>query len=164
MNVKTVKLFILSAGVLFFATAIAKLISACGTAPVLQVPDPILAISFRHLLWIVGTSELIVALFCILGNRISMQVWLVAWFATNFLVYRIAFILGGYRKPCPCLGNITDALHISRQTADTAMKIILAYLLIGSYGILFHQWRKNRKLAVGRSQLGVESSKIGAGS
>ena len=144
MNVNPVKLFNGSAGVLFLATAIAKLISACGTAAVLEIPDPILDISFRHLLWITGTSELIVALFCIFGNRTNFPAWLVAWFATNFLVYRITFILAGYKKPCPCLGNITDVLHISQKTADMAMKIILAYLLIGSYGILFHLWRKRK--------------------
>ena len=30
-----------------------------------------------------------------------------------------------------------DALHIPPQVADMAMKIILAYLLIGSYATLF---------------------------
>jgi hypothetical protein len=128
----------------FLVTAIAKLISACGTAAVLEIPDPILDISFRHLLWIIGISELIVALFCIFGNRTSFPTWLVAWFATSFLVYRITFILAGYKKPCPCLGNITDMLHISPKTADTAMKIILAYLLIGSYATLFCWWQRNK--------------------
>ena len=152
MNVGAVKLFNLSAGVLLLTTAIAKLISAFGTAAVLEIPDPILDISFRHLLWITGTSELLVALFCIFGNRINFQAWLVAWFATNFLVYRIIFILAGYKKPCPCLGNITDVLHISPKIADTAMKIILAYLLIGSYASLFLLWRQHRQAAAGVSQ------------
>jgi hypothetical protein len=50
----------------------------------------------------------------------------------------------GYHKPCNCLGNLTDALHIPLQTADTAMKIVLGYLLIGSYAILFWLWRQRR--------------------
>jgi hypothetical protein len=53
----------------------------------------------------------------------------------------------GWHKPCSCLGNLTDALHIPPQTADTAMKIILAYLLIGSYGNLFWLWRQCKKSA-----------------
>jgi hypothetical protein len=48
---------------------------------------------------------------------------------------------------CPCLGNLTDALHITPQTADTAMKIILTYLLIGSYASLFWLWRQRNKPA-----------------
>jgi hypothetical protein len=42
---------------------------------------------------------------------------------------------------------LTDALHIKPETADTAMKIILAYLLIGSYGSLFWLWRQRRRAA-----------------
>ena len=49
------------------------------------------------------------------------------------------------------MGNLTDALHIPPQTADTAMKIILAYLLIGSYASLFWLWRQRGK-AGGRMQ------------
>jgi cbb3-type cytochrome oxidase subunit 3 len=45
------------------------------------------------------------------------------------------------------LGNLTDALHIPPQAADTAMKIILAYLLIGSYATLFWLWRQRGKNA-----------------
>ncbi|MBI3849679.1 MAG: hypothetical protein HY298_05230 [Verrucomicrobia bacterium] len=41
-----------------------------------------------------------------------------------------------------CLGHLTDALHMSPQTADELMKVILAYLLIGSYALLQYQWRK----------------------
>ena len=80
---------------------------------------------------------------------------LVVWLATSFLVYRIGLVWVGYKKPCPCLGNLTDALHIPPQTADTAMKIILAYLLIGSYATLFWLWRQRKKTV---------SSSVGAAS
>jgi hypothetical protein len=56
-------------------------------------------------------------------------------------------MLVGYHKPCSCLGNLTDALHIPPPMADTAMKIILAYLLIGSYATLFWLWRQRKKSA-----------------
>ena len=52
----------------------------------------------------------------------------------------------GATAHCDVLGNLTDALHISPQTADTAMKIILGYLLVGSYGLLFWLWRQNRRV------------------
>jgi hypothetical protein len=47
-----------------------------------------------------------------------------------------------------CLGNLTYALNISPQKADTAMKIILAYLLIGSYASLSWLWRQRRKASL----------------
>jgi hypothetical protein len=92
----------------------------------------------------VGVMELVVAMLCFFSRSIQLAVSCVAWLATNFLLYRFGFAWMGYHKPCSCLGNLTDALHIPPQTADTAMKIILAYLLIGSYATLFWLWRQRR--------------------
>ena len=61
---------------------------------------------------------------------------LLAWLATALVMYRIGLKWVGYLKPCSCLGNLTDALNISPQTADMTMKINLAYLLVGSYANL----------------------------
>jgi len=50
----------------------------------------------------------------------------------------------GWHRPCGCLGNLTDLdlLGISPHTADTIMKLVLAYLLVGSYWLL---WRSRRR-------------------
>jgi hypothetical protein len=73
-----------------------------------------------------------------------MKLWVIAWLATNFFVYRCGLWWMGWHRPCSCMGNLTDALHIRPEVADNIMKVILAYLLIGSYGLLFWQWRANR--------------------
>lgn len=143
---KIIRAFIHSGGVLLLATSIAKLISASGTARILQNPDPILFIPFRYVFLIVGVLELIIAIVCFWGKQVGLQVSLVAWLATNVIFYRLGLLCVGYNKPCPCLGNLTDALHIPPQIADTAMKIILAYLLIGSYATLFWLWRQGKKM------------------
>jgi cbb3-type cytochrome oxidase subunit 3 len=145
MQRKPINFFVCSAGALLTVTAIAKLVSSAGDARILQNPDPILSISFRHVFWIVGGIELVIATVCFFGKWIEIKAGLIAWLATSFLVYRIGLVWVGYHKPCSCLGNLTDALHIPPQMADTAMKIILAYLLIGSYAILFWLWRLHRK-------------------
>jgi len=139
------QLFRWSAGLLFLVTAIAKLVSASGSARILQNPDPLLGISFRTVFWIVGGIETIIALFCFFGKRRALQSGLIAWLCTNFVIYRLGLTWVGYHKPCSCLGNLTDALHISPETADTAMKIVLGYLLISSYTSLFWLWKQNRK-------------------
>jgi hypothetical protein len=54
------------------------------------------------------------------------------------------------------LGALTDEIHIPSQTADTAMKIILAYLLIGSYASLIWLWRQKSKQS-GTSIIGAAS-------
>jgi|SRR5665213_18025 len=145
MQIKTVRGFLLLSGAILYLTAIAKFISATGSAHVLNLPDPIVKITFQHLFWAVGTVEIIIASFCFFGKNIELQVGGVAWLATNFFGYRAALILVGYHKPCSCLGNLTDAIHIPPNTADNIMKILLAYLLFGSYTTLFCLWKKKQK-------------------
>jgi hypothetical protein len=142
---KIISVFVYSAGALLLITAVAKLISSVGNARILETPDPILAIPFREVFVAAGILEFFVALACFFSKRIVLQVGLVAWMATSFLIYRLGLLWIGYHRPCPCLGNLTDKLHIPSQTADTAIKIILAYLLIGSYTIIFWLWRQNWK-------------------
>src|SRR5665213_674250 len=139
--------FIRSVGALLMITAVAKVISACGSVRILESGDPILVIPFRYVLLIVGALELAVAFTCFFSKRVGLSAKLVAWLSTNFALYRLGLIWVGYQRPCSCLGlgNPTDVLHISPQTADTAMKIILAYLLIGSYASLFWLWRQRGK-------------------
>jgi hypothetical protein len=129
--------FVCSAGVLLFGTAIAKLLSAGGRAPILDQTDPFFSISFRHLFWIVGAIELAVALVCFFGQQPKIQMWLVAWLSTSFLVYRIGLVWIGYQRPCPCLGSLTDALRISSHLAGVIMGSLLGYLIAGSFAGLF---------------------------
>lgn len=138
-------MFTYSAGVLLLTTSTAKLISASGSARILQTSDPVLFLSFRDVFWVVGTIELVVAFICFFGKRLGLQVGLVAWLTTYFVVYRLGLLWVGYQKPCSCMGDLTDALHISPQVADNAMKIVLAYLLLGSYATLFWLWKEKRK-------------------
>jgi hypothetical protein len=99
---------------------------------------------FGYLMLTVGLLELGIAVDCLFGKTEKRSLTLVAWLATNFLVYRIGLWWVGWRKPCGCLGNLTDALHLSPQSADTIMKGLLAYLLIGSYALLIRDWRRAR--------------------
>jgi|SRR5665213_287482 len=142
---KKARLFLYSAAVVLLLTAAAKLISSFGHGTILQTRDPLTGLQFQDLFRIVGGIETVVALVCIFSKRTWLPAGLVAWLATSFLAYRIGLVAVGYHRPCSCMGNLTDALHIPPQTADTAMKIILAYLLLGSYATLFWLWRQRKK-------------------
>jgi len=139
---KVIRILVCIAGVFLLVTAIAKLISATGKAEVLKVPDPILMLSSRVVFLSVGAIELIIAGICFFSRRLVIQAGLVAWIATSFFFYRLGLIGMGYHKPCKCLGNLTDALHIPPETADTVMRIVLTYLLFSSYAILFLLFRQ----------------------
>jgi hypothetical protein len=115
-------------------------------AGILDDPDPLFEISFRHVFWMSGAVEAIVAATCFLGKTQEYAPFLVAWLATDFMLYRIALLVIGCHRPCHWLGNLTDALHISPQAADTAMRVVLAYFLVGGYATLFWLWRQKRKM------------------
>jgi hypothetical protein len=138
--------FVLTAGAVLGITGIAKTISLFGTQMMLIQSDPLIGISFRHLLLLAGVVELAIACLCLFTNKLKLNILLIAWISTSFVVYRVGLWAMNWRRPCHCLGNLTDALHIPPETADTAMKIILAYLLIGSYATLFWLWRQRKKV------------------
>lgn len=145
MRSKPIRIFIFSAAILILITGAAKIISGFGSSRVLQNSDPLFIVTFRVLFWVVGSLECGLALFCFSGAKVEIKSKLMAWLMTGILIYRLGLVWLGYHKPCNCLGNLTDALHISPQTADIALKIVLAYLLTGSYASLFWLWRQKHK-------------------
>lgn len=144
------ELFIRSGAILLLLTATAKLVSAFGHSRILLDTDPIFGISFKSLFLLCGSTEMGIAFVCLFYHKLLLRTFLLAWLAVCFLAYRIGLHWIGYQKSCKCLGDVTDALNISPQTADIAMKTVLVYLLTGSCGILFFQSLKTRKLAVGK--------------
>ena len=134
----------LTGGLILGITGVAKIVSVFGTQMMLVQQDPLFGISFRHLLLLVGITELIIASLCLFTNKPKRNALLIAWMSTSFVVYRLGLWAMNWKRPCHCLGNLTDALHISPEMADTFMKIILAYLLVSSYASLFWLWRQKR--------------------
>src|ERR1017187_1405995 len=133
MNYRFRRWLVFSFGVVLALTGCAKIVSFFGSERILYLDDPIFGIPFRYLLLLVGILEMLIAGVCFLTSKIKLSSLLVAFLATNFVIYRSALWLMGWHRPCNCMGNLADALHIPPQIADTAIKIILAYLLIGSY-------------------------------
>ena len=141
-------IFIYAASGILAITGAAKIWSAFGHVRLLDFEDPITGVPFRYLMGIVGLMELTIACVCLFSGRMRLSMVLVAWLTTSFLIYRLGLWWVGWESPCHCLGNLTDALHIPPKIADTAMKIVLAYLLISSYASLFWLWRQKRKAAL----------------
>jgi len=133
--------FIRGAVVILAVTGLAKLWSVSAPGKMLLVADPITGLAFGRLLLLVGLAELALAAVCVFGRSPRLKLVLIAWLATNFVVYRLGLWWMGWKKPCGCLGNLTDALHLSPQSVELIIKILLAYLLAGSYALLLWQWR-----------------------
>jgi hypothetical protein len=149
--------FIISAGVILAITGAAKLLAITGDGTILRVSDPFFGIPFQPLMLLVGLAELLVAGICFLGRWPGLSTMLVAWLASGFLVYRMGIWMIGWKKPCGCLGNLTDVLGISPKTADWIAMILLGYLLVGAYAVLF--LKKGDALSAG-SQGGSVQCKV----
>lgn len=147
-----VQLFLISAGGIFLLTGLAKIISSFGIAPILDFPDPLLGISFRHDMLLVGAMELIISTICIFGDNIKLQVGLVAWVATSFVIYHWGLSFIGWLQPCSCFGNIMDGLHMAPAVVDLLVKCLLTYLLAASYLSLILIWGHNKMCSVINSE------------
>ena len=136
--------FIRSAGIILIVTSLAKILSAMGHAHMLEMPDPLFGVAFRYLMLLAGFLELVIGLFCLTETLVKFRLYLVVWIASCFLGYRIALWRIGWRHPCPCLGTWTDSLHLSAEAADSAMKLVLGYLLLGSLIVFFTSFISRR--------------------
>jgi hypothetical protein len=97
-------------------------------------------------MFIAGILELGVAAHSLFSRNRIVTVTLIAWLASIFVLYRIGLFFVGLNIPCPCLGGFTDAIHLRREIADIIMKIVLGYLLLGSYGVLLWRQKQQRML------------------
>jgi hypothetical protein len=132
-------------GVLLAATALAKLISSMGETESLHAHDPITGLPFRAILICVSVVEGVIAWICFQPQRLLLQATSIAWMSTILLIYRVSLLLIGYSRPCKCLGDLTDVLHISQNFADKIMIGILLYLLLVGYGLLIWVgWQKSK--------------------
>jgi hypothetical protein len=150
--------FLLSVVAIFATTGCLKLIASVGSARYLDLADPITRMPFRQLLLAVGVTEIAVAAVSAQSRFARTAAWPIAWLATGFSAYRFALWWIGWQKPCDCLGNLTEALHISPVVADNVMKGVLAYLLIGSCLVLWLDRKRNKA----NSANGAEATASGA--
>lgn len=135
--------FVTSVGLIMFVTGIAKIISSFGHMQILHVLDPVFGMSFRSLMLGGGIIELTIAMVCFSrpGGRYTVPI--ITWISTVFLIYRVALGAAHWERPCPCLGTLADLIHLTPTIADTAMKLIMCYLLLGSVICL---WRSRRRV------------------
>lgn len=146
MQMKTIRFFTNSAGVLLLALATAMLIANWASAGLVPPRDPVFMVSMRNTFWIIGAIELFVALVCLFGKHLGFKAILVLWLATNLFLYQIGFLWSGnHRSLGTYLGSLADTFGIASNTAYLILKIVSLYLLIGSSIALLWVWREGAK-------------------
>ena len=145
-NLNVLRWFQHSAAVVLIITALLKIVSLQTGVRFFLLKDSVFPfITNGQIMASSAILELCVAIILIRKLDRVFQFTALLGLASIFLFYRLGLAWIAPNEPCPCYGRATDWLHISTQTADTAMKIILAYLLIGSYATLFWLWRQRKK-------------------
>jgi hypothetical protein len=139
--------FARTAVVVLAVTAVLKLVAATGEGRILAQPDPFLAFfSNRQIMVLAALLEaFVVSLILWEGDRLR-QAALVAWIGTVFLMYRAGLWWVGYEGACPCLGNVTRSIGLSPAMEDLGVKVLLGYLVLGSYFVVVWEvvWRWGR--------------------
>lgn len=109
-------------GAILLASAILKAVSSFGTAPILQLPDPIFGLDSRWVYLLSAVVELVVGMASV-SQWISarQKATMLTWLGVCFACYRSGLWLGGFQAPCPCLGRAAEwwpwlALHGSLMT------------------------------------------------
>jgi len=136
--------YIASCAVILIITGAAKLVSSAGEGAVLLTTDPVFGIKFKAFFVISGILELAIATICFsrLSERIKLTA--LAWLATLIATYRAGAYFADYRQPCPCLGTLTGAIGISPFIADKMMLGCAMFILVGSYGGIWHMHVQKR--------------------
>jgi hypothetical protein len=134
--------------VILFVTALTKLFGAMGITAFLAQPDPLLPLSNRQMMILLGSMELFLSAFLLLGRGNCLKHGLTAWMAANFLVYRLGLWWLGGANLCNCLGNINHLLPVAPRVLNEILYAIIGFMLIGSCGFLLQNYigtRSERK-------------------
>src|ERR1051325_1698424 len=162
MNQKIQERFLQSAAVILFVTAIAKLLSAAGSSVELEHHDPILVLTNRHVFILVAIIELALSAFLLISRHRLLGLLLVAWLATNFLVYRAGLHSVGAPAFCNCIGSY-NRISLSPFALNLLLLVALGWLLAGSYAGLILEWlARHRRPAAAPPQPAARQTTVSA--
>jgi hypothetical protein len=150
---KLLKPFISSAGVILLVAALVRFVIAAGSAQSLALPEPMLGIPLRYAMLMVGAFELVVALICLFGKQIGLQIGWLAWLATNYIVFWIGLLTMHIHPQATYIGSLTDPLRLFHGTTGYVLQFIPFCLVLGSYAaatwfLFSRDARMARQLAV----------------
>ena len=127
------RIYLYSSALLLAGAALAKFVSAFGSARILHLPDPLFDVKNQYVLLGVGIIETMAASYLLFGREILRKFLILMWLSSCFVIYRVCIWRLAPDKPCPCLGNLTDNLPIAPHTVDLLLKGIICYMLVGSF-------------------------------
>ena len=132
--------FIYISGALLLAAAILRALIACGDAPALSLPEPVLGIPLRYAVLATGGIEAAVALICIFGKRIGLQIGWLAWLGTSYVVLWLGLVCQHFSPQGSCIGSLTDPLRLHHGASGYIFALMPFGLVLGSYAAAGTYW------------------------
>lgn len=152
------RVYYVSIAIILVMASLLKLLAVDGSQALLNEPDLVFNVPNRLLLKGTALIELAVGIFLIGKADKKHKALVVAWLATSFLIYRIGiFAVSDGRGRCACLGSLTDSIPVTPDQAEMLAKLVVAYMIIGSYGILWRMHVQKRAFHARASQEGASS-------
>lgn len=125
------------AGLVLVVVGAAKVFNGLNEAVgAISVKDPVFGLRMRELFLAVGLLEMGAGAFALFNSRVPVVAALLAWLATDLVLYRVGLAWAGAARPCNCMAGLANAFSLTPETADRIMLSILLYLLVASFGTL----------------------------
>jgi DNA-directed RNA polymerase subunit RPC12/RpoP len=125
---------------LLLVAALSRVLIAFGDAPALSLPEPVLGIPLRYAVLAVGGIELAVALTCVFGRRIGLQIGWLTWLGTGYVVFWIGLVCQHFSPQGSCIGSLTDPLLLHQGTTGYIFALMPFGLILGSYATAGTYW------------------------
>ncbi len=162
---KWIKPFLLCAGGILLVAALTRFFIAAGNMQVLALPDPVLGIPLRYAVLLVGAFELVVALICLFGRSVGLQLGWLAWLGTNYVLFWIGLLAMHIHPQATGIGIFTDPLRIHRGMIGYVFASIPFLLALGSYAAAATFWfsagGRKARLAEARQLAGQRDANAG---
>jgi hypothetical protein len=132
-------------GVILVILAVAKIANGSNeTVDRIVIRDPVFGLKISHLFYMVGIMEAIVGGICLVMRGVALPGTVLAWFATNLVLYRIGIWWIDTGRPCQCMAGLASYLDLTPQAADRIMLALLALFVVAGYGAVMRAngwWR-----------------------
>jgi len=131
------EMFVSVGGAVLLGAGLTRVLVLLGRSPMLTEPEPVLGVSLRIAVLLVGVLELGFGLYGLFGRRLRWQLSLMLWLLLNYVVYRVGLVFMGCHPEWTCIGSLSDPLRLGRGTAGFITAYAMpGFLLVGSVVLL----------------------------
>jgi len=132
-SVNWIAVFLRGAGAFLLFVGVSKIVLVTTHPSQYSSGDPITGLSLRSLLYLIGTSELVLGAWLCFTRQWYNGCALLTIFCGALLCYRFIGYIGNVTAPCPCLGFVGHLLPKSLANTLPPILALVMFLIAISY-------------------------------